>query len=122
MVTVAVPLARFTRQAPATNPSSSTLPGKLFSCLNNCRRSSSAMTRVRSSWDRIRLSYSATSRAGAGTSGSGRGLSGRSNSSRPRSSAKTRSRSRIGSTISRSRVRPDQTWTSWTVAGPNAAR
>jgi hypothetical protein len=121
-VTVAVPLARFTRHRPATKPSSSTLPGKTFSILKRSRRSPSDMIRVRSSWDRIRLSYSGTSRAGAGTSGPGRGPSGRSNSSRPCSSAKTRSRSRIGPMTSRSRVSPDQACTSWTVAGPNAAR
>ena len=85
-------------------------------------RFGSLMMRVRSACERTRLSNSATSRTGAGLSGSGRGAPGRSNSSAPCWSRKARRPGRSRSTTSRSRVRPDHAWASWTDAGPNAAR
>ncbi len=119
---VAAPRARAIRHIPATNPSTSTVPGKMpFLVFRRCR-CSGLITRARSAWDRTRLSNSATRRTGAGVPGAGRGASGRSNNSLPRSSRNVRRPGRGRSTTSASRVSPDQACTSATVAGPKAPR
>ncbi len=113
---------RVSRHMPATNPSTSTVPGKMPFREDSRGRLPLLTTRVRSAWDRMRLSNSATSRTGAGVSGPGRGASGRSKSSLPCSSRNVRRPGRSRFTTSASRVSPDQVCTSAMVAGPNAPR
>src|SRR5215203_3578559 len=90
IMSVTFPRVRSVFHVPRTKPSTSTVAGTMPFLEAITLRWSSAMMRVRSAWERIRLSNSGRKRGGAGASGSGLGASGRSNSSLPCSSRKVR--------------------------------
>src|SRR5215210_2300674 len=114
--------ARSVFQTPRTKPSTRKVAGTMPFLEAIVLRCSSPMTRVRSAWERIRLSKAGRKRGGDGRSGPGLGASGRSNSPRPCSSRKESRRGRSRSNTWPSRVKPHQVCASLTPAGPNAPR
>ena len=107
-------------QLPCHTPSTRKVPAVAPSPGRSGTERLSRITRVRSLCDSSRLSYSDRRRGGAGMSSEGRGASGRSYSACPASPRTVRNGNR--SATSPSRVSPEHSWMSATLAGPNAPR